>query len=466
LKRIAIIGGGISGLTAAFRLKQFDPTVTVDLYETSQRLGGAIRTEKTGGFLLEHGADMVATDPPAAIELCRDLGIDDELITPLPRARGAAVVHQGKLVKIPDGFVLMRPTRLLPMVKTPLLSVVGKLRLMMEPLIGRRTSEGDESIGSFVTRRLGKETLDRIVQPLVGGIYTGDVWRLSMAATMPQFWEMERRDGSLYKATRRRTKEGSDSAEQNSAGARYEKFRSFPEGMQRLTRELAERLDPQRTYLSTSVQQVVKDNGVWRLQLGVDRLSEPFDHVIVATPAKTAASLLASAVPEASRGLNEIPFASSAVVVLGLNEADIKTKIDVAGFVVPIIERRPVLAVSFTGDKFAGRTPAGQKLIRVFIGGELQKDLLLQSDEELVQLATNELKSLLGFAGEPIMANVIRWTDAMPQYYVGHLDRIAMIEAEIAKQPGLSIIGNSLHGVGIAPTIAQATKVARAIVQQ
>lgn len=466
-KRVAVVGGGIAGLTAAFTIRQRCPDAQIDLFEASSRFGGAIETEPESGFLVERGADMFATEPAAGLELCKELGIEDELITPLPGARGAAIVQNGKLIRIPEGFVLMRPTLIWPMLRTPLLSLAGKLRLLAEPFVAKRGEIADESIESFVTRRLGRETLDRIVQPLVGGIYTGDVAKLSMAATMSQFWDMEQRDGSLYRATTRRSREGADSAEQNSAGARYEKFRSFPTGMGRFAEELAKRLDERHLHLNARVQSLVKTGEGWKLTwtTGDDGsvVDSTFSHVIVATPARIAAKLLADVVPEASRELEAIRFASSAVVVFGVREADIEQKLAIAGFIVPIRQRRKIIAVSFTGDKFAGRTPQGYKLLRVFIGGELQPELLSLSDSQLVDLAKDELKELIGLRGEPVLTKVVRWNDAMPQYHVGHVQRLKVIQAAIDQHRGLSLIGNSLHGVGIAPTIAYARKVAMAV---
>jgi protoporphyrinogen/coproporphyrinogen III oxidase len=462
-QRIAIIGAGVAGLTAAFTIRRNNPAAHVDVFEASNRVGGAIRTERCGEYLIEHGADMFATEPPAAMQLCKDLGIDGELQMPLSTARGAAIVHKGTLVRIPDGFVLMRPTRLWPMVTTPLLSLRAKLRLLAEPLMPKRKEMTDESIESFVRRRLGSETLDRIVQPLVGGIYTGDVSALSMAATMPQFWEMESRDGSLYRATRRRNREGTDTTEQNSAGARYEKFRSFPHGMERLTQALADQIGRERMHLSTPIVTLNRGENGWALTTASGDPMQEYDHVIIATPAKHAANLLRDAAPDASERLSQIRFASSSVVVLVVREEDMAPTMNVAGFVVPLLAKRKVLAVSFTGDKFEGRTPKGHRLMRIFVGGEMQPELLAQSDDDLIAMVKDELRSLVGLRGEPLVQKVVHWKDAMPQYHVGHLHRLAEIEASIQKLGGLSLIGNSLHGVGIAPTIAHARKVALAM---
>jgi oxygen-dependent protoporphyrinogen oxidase len=481
--RIGIVGGGLSGLTAAFYARRLVPNCDVCVVESGERIGGTIRTERIDGYLLEHGADMFATQPPAALQLCQDLGIDQRLISPQSGARGAAIVSSGRLVKIPDGFVLMRPTRMASMIATPLLSVAGKFRLLCEGCIGQRKDQTDESIASFVSRRLGPEVLRRIVQPLVGGIYVGDCEKLSMAATMGQFQNMEREDGSLWAATMRRRRQGIDTTERNSAGARYEQFRSFPGGIEELLNALAASLTAGSIHTGRAVTGLQfaatpethdcngQDSG------GQDRIGQPssrrwimkgcedlgrFDQVIVAVPAAASARLIGDVAPDAARWASTIQAASSAVVALGVKQSDIARPIDIAGFVVPEIENRRILAASFTSDKFAGRAPEGEKLIRVFFGGCLQPEVLRHSDDELVEIARQELAELIGLGGTPKLVRVIRWNEAMPQYHVGHNDRIAEMEAALKTVPGLHVIGNSFRGVGIAPTVAAA----RAAVQQ
>lgn len=461
--RVGIVGAGLAGLSAAYYLQRWQPECQLRVFESSNRCGGVIRTEQAGPFLLEHGADMFATNPGAALQLCEDLGLSDRLIKPLPHARGAGIVYRGRVVRIPDGFVLMRPTRLLSMLTTPLLSPWGKLRLFAEALIPQRTATDDESIESFVTRRLGREVLDRIVQPLVGGIYTGDVGKLSMAATMPQFWQMESEHGSLWAATRRRKRAGIDSTERNSAGARYEQFRSLPGGIQELIAALQASLKPDVLQLHQAVTGVVREHGRWRLEGVAD---EPLDHLILATPAQITARLLRDAVPQAASLLSQVETTSSAIVVLGVDAANIARPLDVAGIVVPACEHRRILAISFTSDKFAGRAPDGQKLIRVFIGGALQSEFMQLDDEQLIAIAREELQELIGLSGQPHLARVIRWHDAMPQYHLGHRQRIDELDQIVAAEPGLHVIGNSLRGVGIAPTVAGAVKVAAQITGQ
>lgn len=460
--RVGIVGGGLAGLSAAYYLRRADPGCRIDLYEAGNRWGGAIRSEWVGDLLLEHGADMFATEPDAVLRLCTDLGLADRLIKPQPNVQGAAIVFRGQPVKIPDGFVLMRPTRLLPMLRTPLLSPAGKLRLLAERWVPRRTAPGDESIQSFVTRRLGRQVLQRIVQPLVGGIYTGDVAKLSMAATMPQFLQMERQHGSLWAATRHRRRSGADSTERTSAGARYGRFRSLPGGVQELVDALVAALPSTNLHLGCPITAAVKSGGSWQLQ-GPGVTSEPLDHVIFATPARVAARLLGESCGEAAHNLEAIESASSAIVALAVQRRNIGRDLDVAGIVVPAAERRRILAVSFTSDKFAGRAPEDQKLIRVFFGGVLQEAILDADDDRLIAIAREELGELIGLSGQPIFARVIRWPQAMPQYHVGHLERIETLEQTLALSPGLHVIGNSLRGVGIAPTVAGAAAVAEKI---
>lgn len=479
--RIAVIGGGVAGLTTAYAISRSLPHIDLHLYEASPRLGGIIRTETIDDFLVEFGPDMVATDPDAAMRLVQQLEIQDEMIPPASTVKGAAVVHNGKLHRVPEGFVLMRPTRILPMLTTPLLSWSAKARLAREPFVATRGDVADESIESFVVRRLGRELLQRIVQPLVGGIYVGDVAKLSMAATMPQFWKMEAQHGSLLRATLARRSDGTDQVESQSAGARYEKFRSFKRGMQTLVDTLAKRIGTQALHLSTTVQAVTPSLAVtppiavkpqtdipspagrWQVQLA-NGCTEAFDQVILATPARIAGKLVQAFDHELAAALSEIRYASSAVVVLAIPASSIQGDLSVAGFVVPITEGRSILATSFTGDKFAGRVPAGMRLLRVFIGGELQADLLQRDDGELVKLAKDELKALIAYDGRSLFTEVVRWTDAMPQYEVGHLQRIQRIERLRMQHRGLTLIGNSYTGVGIAPTIGRAMKAADEIV--
>ncbi|MFK8112543.1 MAG: protoporphyrinogen oxidase [Rubripirellula sp.] len=462
-RRIAVIGGGLSGLTTAAKLQLAAPQLDISLFESQPRLGGVIYTEQVDGFLIDHGADMFATKPAGVLELCEQLGISDRVIEAQQARRGARIVRSGSLVPVPDGFVLMRATQLLPILKTPLLSLSGKLRFLAERWVQGPDTDQDVSVGEFVRKRMGQEALDRLVAPLVAGIYTADVSKLSMQSTMAPLDKMVREHGSFAKATAARRKTGEDSVERLSTGARYGQFRSFRNGMFELIQGLEACLPKSSIHLQSPVESLSRLSKQWQIKAkGHD--AQTFDHVVVATPPRHATNLLRDIAPTAADELAAIQAASTAIVVLGVRRADIPSDIETFGFVVPPNENRKILAGSFASHKFPDRAPEDHVLIRVFIGGALQAELLELSDQALIQLALSELKATIGLDGEPRLAKVIRWTDAMPQYHVGHADRIKRIEESIAQNPNLSLVSNVMHGVGIAPVIQLADKVASQIV--
>lgn len=463
--RLVVVGAGLSGLTAAYYLHRHWPEAEISLLEASQRVGGVIETEHRDGWLVEHGADCFSVTPPDALQLCRDLGVADQLIEPLPDGRRAMISQGDRLWPVPEGFVLMRPTRLGQVLKSPLLSWRGKLRLAAERFVRPRPDTGDESLASFVRRRLGNEALERLVQPLVGGIYTADAERLSMQATMPQFVKMEREHGSLLGATLSSGQAGDNAAEKaqrelerTSSGARYGQFRVLPRGMGALFAEIESRLPANTVQLGKSVTSLTRQaEGNWQLTTA-DQASLMADGVVLALPAPKLAELLTPVHAQAAEKLWQIEYASSAIVLLAVADAQVARMPQAFGFVVPAIDGRKILAASFASHKFPERTPEGHTLIRVFIGGALQPELLSQTDDALVQIARDELASLIGLQGEPVWSAVQRWNRAMPQYHVGHRELAAAIEQDVATLPGLEIAGNSLHGVGIAPVVGTAKR--------
>ena len=460
--RVAIVGAGLAGLATAVKLQLAEPAVQLTLFEASDRVGGVIHSERVAGFLIDHGADMFATEPSGVIELCRQIGIDDHLMEPKSSGRGARIVRRGRLVPVPEGFVVMRATRSLPMLTTPLLSPAGKLRFLAERWIQPAGGE-DESIGNFVRRRMGQQVLDRIVAPLAAGIYTGDVDRLSMQATMGPVADMELRHGSLAKANAA----SGASNERQSAGARYDRFRSFRGGMIELIQGLANQIPAGGIRLNSPVHRIEQQNGRFRVSCGseIDHLdSQSFDHLVLTTPAAITARLIGDIAPVAAQELQAIESTSTAIVVLGLRARDIREDISTFGFVVPPTEKRRILAGSFASHKFDGRAADGQVLIRCFIGGALQSELLNRTDDELVDIAREELAQLIGLSGSPLVARVIRWNNAMPQYHVGHLKRVERIEQDIAQVPGLALVSNALRGVGIAAVVRAAGQVAERMV--
>jgi len=444
-RRIAVIGGGISGLAAAHRLAELQPAVKVTLFEASHRLGGVLETIRRDGFLIERSADMFTTKDPWAWDLCRRVGLEEQLLNTNAAFRRSFVVHRGKLVPIPEGFTLMSPAKMLPVLKTPLLSWSGKARLAWERFVPPRRDGTDESLHDFATRRLGREVYDRLVQPLIGGIYTADPTRLSMQAAMPEFVAMEKEFGNLTRGMR----EKATKTIREGTGARYGMFLALRDGMSSLIDAIANHLPADCVQLNSSIQRIRRHENHW--QLTVDGESEPreFDALILATRAPHAAALLQEADSRLSDALASIQYASAAVPILGYRRDQITHPLDGFGFVVPFVEKRQILSGSFTSIKFPARAPDDSVLFRVFIGGACQEELVGLTDDELYEIAKRELAELLGVRGEPQVRELVRWNHAMPQYHLGHLDRIAKIEQIASSLPAFALAGNAYRGVGI-----------------
>jgi len=451
-KRVAVIGGGIAGLSAAHRIQELEKSVEIVLLESLDQLGGTIQTVQRDGFLVEQGPDMLATKDPWGLDLCRRLGCESDLIETQDAFRRAFVTRGNRLHPVPAGFTLLSPSQLLPLIRTRLLSPLGKLRALREYWVRVRRETTDESLADFTRRRLGSEVFERIVQPLVGGIYTADPEKLSMQATLAQFVEMERTHGGLIRGARQAKKttrqQGSES------GARYGMFVTLRNGLSGLVERLAEKLPQGSVQLNTVVNQIIPTaDDRWEIRTAKGnlpgKLSNTFDGVVVATPVHATAQLVKSTNATLSDQLGGIDAASSAVVINGFRREDISHPLDGFGFVVPARERRTILACSFSSIKFAGRAPAGKVLLRTFVGGACQPEMLEKSDEEIQFSVQRELQDLIGVQGEPVFEEVIRWTRAMPQYHVGHLQRVDEIEQHVARHPGLELAGNGLHGVGI-----------------
>lgn len=476
-RRVAVIGGGITGLAAAQRLVSFSANVEVVIFEGSHRLGGIIRTEVADGFLMELGPDSFITNKPGAIQLCEEIGFADQLIPTDARFRRSLVLRNGKPMPVPDGFMLMAPAKLSAILTTPILSFSGRLRLLGEALIPRRAENNDESLGSFVRRRFGKQALERLVQPLVGGIYTADPELLSLKATMPRFLDMEQSHGSVIRATMAQQKkdrgrnsgEHPDSQDTSGSGARYGLFATAAGGLSDMVTAIEQALRKSgrvAIHLGAEVNALDKTQGAssgWTVQLH-NQASAAFDAVIVALPAYAAANVLKGTIhPELHSALRGIEYASSAIVVSGHQFSDFNHPMDAFGLVVPAIEQRKILAVSFSSRKFPDRAPAGHILLRTFVGGAMQPELLANDSDTIVNFVNDELRSIFGMNTEPMFSEVIRYSKAMPQYHVGHLDRVARIESLLHDYPGLDLAGSAYIGVGIPDSIASGRAAAERI---
>ena len=446
---MVVVGGGIAGLSAASALSQSDgPPVACTLIEGDSRLGGKILTEQADGFVIEGGPDSFLSQKPWGIELCRKLGLEDRLIGTNQDRRRTFVYSRGRLEELPEGLALGFPARLGPFLRSGLLSWPGKLRLGAEVFVPRRREEGDESLGSFFRRRLGAEALERIIEPLMTGIYAGDADRLSIRATFPRFPEMEREHGSIVRSmlgARRRHR-----ASEKGESARWTPFVTLRGGLSELVRALTGRLAAAQVCLGRRVRAIrTRGEGA-----GYDVLldGEPpiaADALVLATPAYDAALLLDpldGALAELMRG---VPYASTATVTLGYRREGFSHSLDGYGFVIPRVEGRALLASTWSSSKWAQRAPDGSVLIRSYVGGAGRDAVLERSDGELVEVVRADLRHVMGVTEEPILARVFRWPRAMPQYLVGHLDRLAVIEERLKRWPGVFLAGAAYRGVGI-----------------
>lgn len=464
--RIAIVGGGITGLAAAHRLLELQPTSpsSVTLFEAGPRVGGVVGTQQIDGYHLELGPDSFITNKPWAVALCRRLGLEDRLIPTDARYRRSLVLRRGKPVEVPEGFQLMTPARVWPVLTSPIFSWWGKVRMGYEYFLPAKRDVPDESLASFVRRRFGPEVLDRLVQPLVGGIYTSDPEKLSLRATLPRFLEMEAKHGSLIRASRSAAKTAN--ANEQASGARYGLFTTLAGGTQELIQALAERVSR-----GAQIQVNAPVTGLQPLPTGGYSLTVPgqppqtFDRVILTTPTYRIADIVQSFAAEWALALREIEYASTSIVVSGHRLSDIKHPLDAFGLVIPAIEHRRVLAVSFTSRKFPNRAPEGRVQLRTFVGGAMQPEYFQISDDETKQLVREELRDLLGVTGTPDFEVVARYPRTMPQYHVGHIERVRRIREFAAQFPGLSLAGSAYDGVGLPDSIHSGELAAEQAVQ-
>jgi oxygen-dependent protoporphyrinogen oxidase len=454
------------------------PEATIRLFEACDRLGGPLHTLRTADTVLELGADSFLIKTPWALELCRELGLADQLIPTNERHRRALVVCRGRVVPVPDGFVLMRPQNLSAMLRSPVLSAAGKVRLLAEPLMSvpaeAYDADYDESVASFATRRLGRETYERLVQPLIAGVFVADARSLSLAATFPEFLKAEREYGSLLgsrSAGSTAASQGGSDADNSGAkqptAARYGQFVTLRRGMRQLVEALADALPDGAIRLRSpacSVRRV--DGGKWRVETTGAPPDEPFDGVVLATAAFQAARLVQDESGPLSHLLSRIEYASSAVIALRYHRDQIRCQLDGFGVVAPDIERRAFIAASFLTVKFPHTAPAGEVVLRVFVGGVLHPEMVDRSDADLIATATGELGQLFPIEGGPRDVHVARWRNSMPQYHVGHLKLANEIEAVSAGLRGLQLSGSGYRGVGMPQCVRSGQQAAEHLISQ
>ncbi|MBI1258933.1 MAG: protoporphyrinogen oxidase [Chloroflexi bacterium] len=446
---VVIIGGGISGLSAAWALEKAG--IEYVLLEASERLGGKVLTERVGDFVIEAGPDSFLTQKPGAINLARELGID--LIPINQRQPATYVLHHGKPVPLPEGVALIVPTKLAPFLRSPLFSIGGKLRLMLDFVLPAKNSSGDETLANFVRRRLGREALDKLAAPLMAGIYNGEAEQQSLLATFPRYRDTEKQYGSIIRGTMAQRKT------QKPSGAPA--FMTPRGGTQAL-------IDALVTNLHGDVRTLAKVQAIEVIPTGDKGHSDRHSYtitlanteqikaeaILITVPAPSAAELVRPLSQEAADLLAGIRYLSSGTISLAFRVEDVKQPIGGFGVVIPPSEKRPINAITITSEKFAERAPAEQVLLRVFFGGSRSPETMMLDDDDLVALVRGELKAILGIEATPLLTRIYRWWNANPQYDLGHLERVKALEA--ALPAGIYVTGSAYRGVGLPDCIQQA----------
>lgn len=446
MKRVVIVGGGISGLSAAYYLRRARRDLDLTLLEAGERLGGVITTLHRDGFVVEGGPDSFIIQKPWALQLCHDLGIQQRLIAPDPSNRKVYVLFRGRLHELPPGMMTGAPARLGPFLKTRLISWPGKLRMALDLVLPRGHDSGDESLGAFIRRRLGREAVDRIADPILGGIHVSDADRLSLAMTFPRLRELERQHRSLILGMRRET-----SARSADTGS---PFRTLPGGMAELVSALQAGLQGVELRTSSPVEQISRS-----LEVVTAAETIQADAIILALPPHAARDILRAGHPETAEAMGAIPSVSTATVALGYRDVQPSVALDATGFVIPRGERRRILACTWSSRKFSGRAPEGALLLRCFLGGERGEEILRQGDDALVQIARQELSELMGLRDAPVLSVVYRWEKANPILEVGHPARLKRIESALEASRNLFVTGGGIRGVGIPDCVRDAKNV-------
>ncbi len=465
---IVVVGGGITGLTAAYQLQSFarrsGTPFRITLVESDHRLGGKILTDRSDDMVIEAGPDSFLSFKSAALELCRELGIEDSVIDTSESGGGTFILRSGRLEPLPEGITMLVPTKFKPLLSSRLLSTLGKLRMGMDFFIPARLGPGDESVGDFVRRRLGREAFERMAQPLLSGIYAGDADRLSLAATFPRLRDTELKYGSLTKGMLAQRKQASARPQ---TGPKRSAFLSLLGGLGELTDALGEALTDVEVMLGTAVTSIERADGARYGASLSDGRTLVADGLILAVPAYAASHMLRQLEPSVSSLLSHIPYVSTATITLAYRADDVAGSGSGRGFVIPRVENRELTAITWVTQKFPHRASDGVALVRAFVGRAGREEAVDMSDDDLLGLVRRELSEILGIGAEPLDVRIYRWRRALPQYVLGHLESLDEIDERMASMPAIQIAGAAYRGVGIPDCIhsgrSAATKVLAAL---
>ncbi|WP_281889088.1 protoporphyrinogen oxidase [Paenibacillus sp. YYML68] len=479
---LVIIGGGITGLTAAYeakkQLEQSGRAHRITVYEKSDKFGGKINTLRRDGFIIERGPDSFLARKLAMADLAKELGLEDQLTGTNPEAKKTYILTRGKLHRMPPGLMLGIPTQLLPFARTSLLSPAGKARAMLDLLLPRREDQADESLGSFLERRLGREVLTQIAEPLLAGIYAGDTYALSLRATFPQFHSIEQKHRSLILGMMHNRKAGGEESRSLPEYARNTTFLTFKDGLDTVVNGLIDSLDNVRFVKDCGIRSIEKVEVVQEAEpaseaspsayrlVRTDGELEEAGGVIVTLPSYGAAELLEKTIPVA-RQLREMEYVSVANVVLAYDESDIAHRLDGSGFVVPRREGRFITACTWTSKKWLHTAPAGKVLLRCYVGRAGDDRWLHMSADEVIRAVKRDLLETMGISAEPLFTELTPLMRSMPQYPVGHLERVRKVRESIrTAMPHVLVTGAAFHGVGLPDCVRQGREAGAELVKR
>ncbi|MDY6863226.1 MAG: protoporphyrinogen oxidase [Thermodesulfobacteriota bacterium] len=466
-RRVIIIGGGIAGIATAYYLKRHlvksGKKFEIILIEKEDRWGGTILSLRDKGFLIEGGPDCFITEKPWALNLSKEIGLEKRLVGTNDDNRQIFILSGGKLKELPEGFSFLVPTSFMPFIRSDLISLPGKLRILTELFIPRKNSNKQESFSDFVVRRLGRETLEKIAEPLVSNIYATNPDEMCIETTFPNLLDLEKKYGSIIKGILARRKMMAASA---NSTEKVGMFMTFKDGMEELVNSLISKLDKKWLIKNSPVVKLERKSKNSGFQITIKDGGELVaDAVVIATPAYVAGNLLHELDQNLARTLLEIPYVSTGTISLGYNMEDLHNTFSGFGFLIPRMEERKIMAATFCSIKFKERAPENKFLLRCFIGGAKGEDILSLDDETLLKVAKEELKDITGIKAQPILTRLYRWEKAMPQYILNHKEKIERIRLKTEDHPGLFLTGSGYRGIGIPDCINEAMHTSESIVK-
>ena len=472
--KVIIIGGGIAGLAAAVHLKSgakaYDKTIDVLVLEKNNRIGGKILTEKHDKYLIEGGPDSFLPEKVWSVNLARHLGLESEMLPSNDQFKGTFIYSRGELHSLPEGVMLMVPTSFWPMAKSHLITWPGKIRMGMEMFVPKRKARDDESLASFVTRRLGRECLEKIAEPLVAGIHTSNPDNMSVLATFPRFVQMEQKSGSLIRGMISTLKNRphatlSGPSRPGHDGPKMTYFMSFKNGMQALPQACAEHIGNDSIRINAAVKTIEPNGKGYSVFLETGETLKA-DHVMLASAAYDSLEMVKGFDADLAEKMGVIQWSSSATVSIVFKKEDVRVPLRGFGFIVPRVEGRRVNAATYSSIKWSYRAPDDTIMVRVFVGGGHHEELVHDLDDAgMVRMVLEELDTVLGLKANALFSKVYRWYKGMPKYTVGHLDQIAVLDRMLASHPGLHLIGCSYKGIGIGDCVHEAQIAAEKILK-